>query len=297
MGFRQLTLLMLTVLGVPFSETQVAAQSRASVAIYRLDDTTGSGLSGSLTTMLETAISTTGKLMVVERSKLRNLVTEKQAIRSGIIRGNPNTPLGRFAGADYLIYGTITSLNVNEDTMGLVGGLATVFFKSGKGTGCTATMNLEVDIKITDAESGEIRYTSRVSQRESVPTDCGTDLKNTDYSPVVRKVARKVALELVTTIYPMQVANATGDGFIMINYGSEAFALNDSVNIYKKGDGFRDPATGEILGSDDVLLAKAIIVETNQKFSKAKIAGKKNVSIPVGSIVRKQVSQSGRKTD
>ena len=292
---RPFILFLTMAVGLLFFESPSAAQSRASVAIYKFDDSTRSGIATTMTTMLETAISSTGKLMVVERSKLRNLVTEKQAVRSGIIRGNTRTSLGGFAGADYLIYGTITSLNVNEDTEGLVGVLATAFFKSGKGTGCTATMSLEVDIKITDAETGEIKYTSRVSQREPVPTDCGTDLNNTDYSPVVRKVARKIALELVTTIYPMQVANSTADGFIMINYGSEALALNEAVNIYQKGEGFKDPATGEILGTDDIFLAKAVILETNQKFSKAKIVGKKGAQIPIGSIVRRQAPQTGRR--
>lgn len=267
---------------------QVSAQTRATVAINQLDDTTGSGLAESFSTMLETAISTTGKLTIIERENLKPLVREKRAVKSGLVRGNPSAPLGGFAGVDYLIYGTITSVTVSENTTGLIGGIGLMLFKGGKGTGCSALVNLEADIKLTDAQSGEIRYSSRVSQRENVAIDCGETNKNVDYNPLIRSAARKIALELVTSIYPMQVANSTGDGFIMINYGSDALALGTGISIYQKGQGFTDPATGELLGSDDILLGSGVIVESNPKFSKAKLVGSKakGLTIPVGSIVR-----------
>jgi len=82
---------------------------------------------------------------------------------------------GGFEGVDYLIYGTITSISaVNKsnmaDTMlrGLLGG------SRNQGAECFNTkVRMEADIRITDTNSGEVRYATRISQEQESATVCG----------------------------------------------------------------------------------------------------------------------------
>jgi curli biogenesis system outer membrane secretion channel CsgG len=268
----------------------LTAQNRPSVAISQLDDVSGSKLSDQFSIMLESAISSTGKLSVIERAQLSKLVKEKVAVKSGLVSGGPNQGLGGFSGVDYLLYGSITSVTYNENTEGLVGGILGAFFKGRSSDLCTVAMNFDADIKITESQTGQVRYSSRVTDRQDVSVDCVAEKRTIDYSPVLRTAAKKIAYDLVTSIYPMQVASASVDGTIIVNYGSEALPVGSVVKIYRKGDAFKDPATGEVLGSDDILLGTATITEANARFSKAKLVGKPLQSIDPGSIVRLQPS-------
>jgi curli biogenesis system outer membrane secretion channel CsgG len=70
--------------------------------------------------------------------------------------------VGGSEGADYLIYGSMTSASVvTKNLFGMRPSPIRVIPMS-----VSMAVTLAIDIKITDARSGEVRYTSNINQTE-----------------------------------------------------------------------------------------------------------------------------------
>ena len=102
----------------------------------------------------------------------------------------------------------------------------------------------------------------------------------------MRSAAEKVANLLVTTIYPIQIAAVQSDGVIILNYGGGTVQPGALMAVFSKGQGIADPATGEIIGNEEVKLGLVRIIDVGARTSKATPASPFATPPPIGSIVR-----------
>ncbi|HEY0147788.1 MAG TPA: CsgG/HfaB family protein [Allosphingosinicella sp.] len=257
------------------------------VAIYQMDDVANSGQAQAFSAMIETAIASTSKFRVVERERLKTLVGEQARAKSGLVRSNKPGKVGGFEGADYLIYGSITTVSVtNKENLGasFLGNVLSGDRNSN--VSCSnSIVTLGVDIKITDADSGEVKYVSRISEKKKSEASCQGNAQ-VDAGALLRSAAEKVATELVTAIYPIQVAAVQGDGVFVLNYGEGTVQPGQVFGIYTKGVAIMDPATGEPIGHDEQKLGFIRVTDVNGRISKAVAQAPLSASPPVGAIVR-----------
>jgi len=258
------------------------AKEQPIVAIAQIDDNAGSGLSKTLTQMMLTAIAATQKFRVIERGQLDSLVQEQQRAKSGIVTSRNGGKVGGFQGADFLIYGTITSLSVTKKAdFGATLGLALLSGdKQKEPNNCYGgEVTLSLDIRITDGESGQIRYVKRIDEKKKAGTICGDGVPQTNAAELFRSASDKVATGLVTSVYPMKVANAQSDGTLMLNYGEGTVKSGDFVAIFRPGETVIDPDTGKSLGSSEQRIGIAQITDVQSSFSKARsVAGFESVA-------------------
>ena len=271
---------------------------KATVAVYQMDDVAHTGQGPTFTQMLQTAIAQTNKFSVLERTQISNLVGEQARARAGLVTSNTPDKVGGFEGADYLIYGSITSASVV--TKNLFGMRAQPDPRYP--TVCLdAFVTLGVDIKITDSRSGEVRYTSSINSTEKAGTACvgGTryDLTNS-----LRNAANKVAYSLVTTVYPIQVASVQPDWVLVLNYGEGTIQAGNVYGVYSKGESFVDPATGEKLGNNEERLGYVQVTAVQGRISRATPLGLFAQPPSIGAIVRpaskeelEQLRQQGKR--
>ena len=257
------------------------------VAIYQMEDLTNSGQAQTLSTMIETAISATSKFRVMERSRMGTLVGEQGRAKAGLITSDTPGRVGGFEGADFLIYGTITTLSfVAKSDLGtsLAAGL---FAQQGTTVpSCNVTVaTLGIDVKITDARTGEVRYVSRIDQTQKSAARCG-GAGEIDSSALLRAAADNIAGKLVTAIYPIQVAAVQGDGTVVLNYGEGTVTVGSVLAVYSKGEAIKDPATGEVLSYNEEKLGFLRVTEVNGRVSRAMPASAFATPLAVGSIVR-----------
>ncbi len=181
----------------------LAQKGKPIVAIYQMDDVARSGQSATFTTMIETAVAATSKFRVMERERMNKLLGEQARARAGLVTSNKPGKVGGFEGADYLIYGSITTVSVsNKADIGSTM-LAGLFNNGNRGASCSnAVVTLGVDIKITDADSGEVKYVTRITETQKSAAACGGSAQ-VDTSLLLRSAAEKVATGLVTAIYPI----------------------------------------------------------------------------------------------
>jgi curli biogenesis system outer membrane secretion channel CsgG len=268
------------------SGTAYAQSQQPIVGIYEMTDLADTGKTDTFSTMIETAIAGSGKFRVMERSRMNDLLSEQGKARSGLVTTNTPDRTGGFEGVDYLIYGTITSISASSSSdfgssllSGLVGGR--------NASSCNkSNVRLEADIKITDANTGEVRYVTRISELQKGATVCGGP-GDIDLSLLFRTAADKIATGLVTTIYPIQVAAVQSDGVVVLNYGEGSIVPETYMSVYEQGEEIRDPATGEVIATNEIYLGTLYITEVQTRFSRAVMAmGFENAAPHIGAVVR-----------
>lgn len=265
-----------------------------------------SRLSMQIQDMLAQAIVATNKFSVIERTQLRYLSNEQLKARSGLVTTNSPGRIGGFEGADFLIYGTINQAiterkthtqttenkNYGISVLGsfLSGGQQQSQPKQFSQSCVYDVFTLSINIKITDARTGEVRYSSPVDQDGITATNC-PGVPTSTVADIQRRSSRALAFNLVTAIHPMQVASINSNGHFVVNYGEGSLALQELLAFYSKGAEILDPATGERIGNDEVLIGLAEVSEVNVKFSKAIPVYGFGTPASVGSIVRKATPQ------
>jgi hypothetical protein len=263
----------------------LAQQGKPVVAIYQMDDVARTGQADTFSRMLETSITNTSKFRVIERERLNKLLGEQGRAKAGLVTTNKPGRTGGFEGADFLIYGSITTLSMTKKADFGSTFLANMGSRGGNASCSNVLVTLGIDIKITDADTGEVKYVTRVDEKQKGAAVCDGS-SPIDAAGLMRAAADKVATGLVTTIYPIQIAAVQGDGTIVLNYGEGSVLPGSIMTVFSKGQAIIDPATGEKLGNDETELGNIQVTAVTGRISKAVAIGGFAGAPPVGSIVR-----------
>jgi curli biogenesis system outer membrane secretion channel CsgG len=284
---RHLTLLLAAMLLMP--APCLAQANRPSVGIFQMEDLANTNAAATFSTMIETAIASTNRFRVIERERLGRLLGEQGRARAGVVTSRNPGRIGGFEGVDYLIYGTITSVQAtSREGVGeaVVGGLLSGLQGRNGNTHCSnQAATLAVDIRITDSSTGEIRNASRISETQRVAMVCGGQ-SNIDVPLLLRAAAERIAGTLVTAIYPIQIAAMQPDGTIILNYGDGTIQTGAILAVYARGQTIRDPTTGQVIGNDETKLGLIRVNDVTGHMSRAMAVAPFAVPPQVGAIVR-----------
>lgn len=233
--------------------------------------------------MLTTALVKTRKFEVIERDRMAEILKEQGLSMEGIAKGGYQGDNFNLSGVDYIITGAITEYGETEKKMAVVG------FSTSK-----RVASMAVDIRILDVQSGSIAIaeTVRAEKKGSNSLNVQGFASGGDNSSggligaVMRETSTNVANLIVSSIYPVKVVAITkGGSEVMLNYGSGFLKEGNILEIFSQGEVFVDPDTGEKLGSEEELIGKIAVYNTQAKFSKAKVTEGKG-SIKKGMIAR-----------
>lgn len=278
----------LAVMALLAAAVPAAAQNdnKPIVGIAQMEDLTGAAQADNFVAMIETAIIGSGKFRIIERKRLATLLKEQGLGKSGMVTTNNKKKTGGFEGVDYLVYGTITSISaVNRSNMGgsmlrgLLGG-------SNAQSDCYNTrVRMEADIRITDTNTGEVRYATRISQEQDSATVCGGGAQ-IDSAGLLRASADSIATGLVTTIFPIQVAAIQGDGTVILNYGAGALQIGDFLMIYGETTEIPDPSGTGTIKIDGETIGAIQVTDVQTAFSRAVQVTPFAVPLTVGTVAR-----------
>lgn len=270
---------------------------RPAVGIAQMEDLAGTGQAQVFSTMVETAIASTARFRVIERSRLGKLLEEQGRAKAGLVTSRNGARVGGFEGVDYLIYGSMTTVSARAKTSigsALLGGfMSGLAGRNGNVHCANQQAQLAVDIRITDSDSGEIKRVMRIMQTQNAGAVCGGAV-GIDAAALLRSAAEKVAMALVTTIYPIQVAAVQGDGTVILNYGDGTLSPGVVLTVFSKGREIRDPGSGQVLGSEESKLGFLQVTEVTEKMSRAVVVGTSGGQIAVGSTVRQATEEDVR---
>ncbi|MDR2013480.1 MAG: CsgG/HfaB family protein [Rhodanobacter sp.] len=114
-----------------------------------------------LSGMLSNELSSSG-FRIVERSKLEKVLAEQDLASSGRVRKGTGARTGQLTGADYLVFGTVTSYQENASSTG--GGIAIRGIALG---GKKSEAYIAVDIRVVNATTGEVSYSRTIEGHSS----------------------------------------------------------------------------------------------------------------------------------
>jgi curli biogenesis system outer membrane secretion channel CsgG len=215
--------------------------------------------------MLTTALVKTQKFDVIERDRMEAILQEQGMGDFGLTDGYSNLHL---TGLDYVVIGAITQYGVTEEVAGF-GGFGTAKKKA----------NMSVDVRVLDVENG----TTAIAESVGVVADgsrgfaiegVGARVKDDAaqlLGNVMRTAARDITFLVVSSVYPIRIAARAASGEIILNYGDGLLADGDTLHVYSEGETFTDPTTGEVLGSEEELVARITVTSAESRFSKAQL--------------------------
>jgi curli biogenesis system outer membrane secretion channel CsgG len=142
-----------------------SAQDKPVVAVIEFRNDSGAGwfrggAGREMAGMLTNELAATNAFRVVERSKLESVLEEQDLAASGRVRPGSGPQIGQLTGAQYLVTGTVTSYE--ENTKGTGGGLS---FRGVSVGGKSSEAYLAVDIRVINAETGEVDFVRTVEGR------------------------------------------------------------------------------------------------------------------------------------
>ncbi len=118
------------------------------------------GVGWELAGMLSNELASTKAFRVVERSQLQAVMEEQNLGMSGRVQAGTGAQIGKLAGAQYLIAGTVTAYE--ESTANSGGGISYGGFSVG---GKKSEAYLAVDLRVINANTGEIEYVRTIEGR------------------------------------------------------------------------------------------------------------------------------------
>lgn len=147
---------------LPFA---VIAKEKPVLGVLEFKNESGAGwwsggVGWELAGMLSNELGATGAFRIVERSKLEGVLEEQNLAASGRVKAGTGARMGELTGAQYLVAGTVTSYE--ENTKGTGGGISFGGVSLG---GKSSEAYLAVDIRVINAETGEVDFVRTVEGR------------------------------------------------------------------------------------------------------------------------------------
>lgn len=282
------------------------------VSVDDIQDLAHTGQAAQLRQMIETTVVNTGKFRIMERNAQGTgvLLGEQQRAKAGLVTSNTPGKIGGFEGVDFKVYGTITTAgasttkDVGRSALMQTGGTMLSRFGGGlfsaagqavsANANCTqSSASLAVDIRITDASTGELKYAKQVTQNGGGQTTCGAQ-GQVDVAGLMRSAAQRISMGLVTIMYPVKVIDVGDDGQILLNYGEGLLAPGDVFAVFQQGKALVDPDTGAVLGHKESLLGLVQVSEVTPKYSKATAVTAFAVPPAAGSVAREATLEQMR---
>ena len=215
-----------------------------------------------LTIMLESALYDSGRFVVVEREKLKDVIAEQDLAASGrTAKAKKVAQTGKIRPAKYLAGGAVTE--VEESQSGTGGGLSFAGFSVG---GSKAEAQVTVIVKLIDTTTGEILAKERVvgkAGRTGLDVGMnkfgvGADLGGFKKTPMgqaaqdcINQAVAFIAKQMEEYPFEGSVIKVGSKG-VIINRGSQyGIEVGQKLTMAEEGEQLIDPDTGEILDEEE----------------------------------------------
>ena len=223
-----------------------------------------------LSDMLITSLVKSGKFELIERTQIEKILNEQKLGMSGIIDESTAAEVGKLLGAEYVIFGVLTSTtkqNIDKFAYILV------------------VVETSIDVRVVDAVTGKIivaEQASGKSESKLVKTSDGTVVSgavdyNSEYARAAQNAVDSVG-EKIGTLFPLlgYVVQVEGTN-ITIDIGEERGANSgDSFIAIRVTDEIVHPVTGKRIGWNKEVLATLTLNTTEKTLSIGTIIKKKS---------------------
>ncbi|HXI04271.1 MAG TPA: CsgG/HfaB family protein [Candidatus Saccharimonadales bacterium] len=277
---RKAATLLSAILVAAGSLTALAAQEKKPrIAVLPFDssriDSSYAHLSQSVVNgMFETQLVKTGKFTVIERKRIKEVLSEQGLGLSGAVDPTTAAKVGKILGVELILTGDITELGMRKS-----GGGSSMF------GGSKTTLEGSLDIRLISTTSAEIVFADTSKHEDSnykvraFGVGGGVDFDETSiekvFRPCVKDLTEEMAAKAGEIVGTMRgggglegkIASVAGGKIYINKGGNEGVKVGDVFEVYRPGNEIRDPDTGAVLDVEEKLIGKIIVTEVKDKLS------------------------------
>ncbi|MDF2446618.1 MAG: penicillin-binding protein activator LpoB [Moraxellaceae bacterium] len=258
-----------TIAVLPFSiDKRVVITDGRSVLTGTIEDQT-SLLSNELIHQLVA----TRKFDVLERSRVDDLLREKEFQESDYASPEEAPKLAKLLGADYFVLGRIDDLAGRSEEKQMPYSTRSYLQQEA---------HIDLYLRVIDARTGRIVAAEKFASEAKLRDPKGADNVG---KKLIAQAAQEMVGRIVGTVFPLRVAKSEGRT-LYINRGNDGtLKVGDALAVYSQGEAIVDQDTGEALGNTENEVARATVTAVEARFTKAELAGEATVSS--GMLVKK----------
>lgn len=260
-----------TVAVLPFSvDKQVVISDGRNVISGTIEDQ-----SSILTNELVHQLVATRKFDVLERSRVDDLVKEKQFQESDYASPDEAPKIAKLLGADYFVLGRIDDFDVESEEKTIPYSTQTYVQQEA---------SIDLYLRIIDARTGKIVAAEKFDSEAKLRVNPNKKNQNVG-KDIVAQAAQEMVSRITNAVYPVKVSKVDGKT-LYLNRGADGnLKVGDLLSVYSQGDAVTDQDTGEVLGNTENEVAQAKVISVEARFTKAELQGE--ASAKEGMLVKK----------
>lgn len=214
----------------------------------------------------------TRKFDVLERSRLDDLMKEKEFEQSDYASPDEAPKLAKLLGADYFVLGRIDDLGAQSEEKNVPYSTRTYLQQQA---------HINLYLRVIDARSGRIvaaeKFASETKLRNPKPTEnVGRQL--------LAQAAQEMVTRIINTVYPLRVAKVDGKTLYLNRGNDGSLKVGDRLAVFSQGEAITDQDTGEVLGNTEQAVAQAVVTAVEARFSKAELQN--DATVQQGMLVK-----------
>lgn len=214
------------------------------------------------------AFTQSGRFRVLDRAHQAQRQRELATVAQGSVDPQQWIKLGRNAGADVLLVGTIEDLDIGDDQKRYYGAKVRGY-----------EPRVRVRYRLINVASGEIITADLFNWRQSETSirELARQQKIDDWNHPERladvvypRIARAIAGTATDVLYPVRVLKTDGDT-VYLSQGKGRLENGQTLQVVRGGDTVKDPDTGQVVSLQSAPLATLLISEVRNDYGIAHI--------------------------
>ena len=212
---------------------------------------------------------------VLDRQRPEVYEAEKQILTSGDADIGERARLGRVMGADYMVYGTIDRVVIENESRVI----RATGERINRSHGAT-----KVRFTVLAAATRQVKWSSAITLDRELPPGLRPEAAA---EALLDEVAARMVDELTENIYPPRVTQVLAPGQFVVNRGGNTVQAGSVFEVFALGDWLYDPDTGERLDQLETSVGIARIVTVKPKYSVAELISEV-VDLSRGMVLRRR---------
>lgn len=201
----------------------------------------------------------TRKFDVLERSRLDDLLKEKEFQESDYASPDEAPKIARLLGVDYFVLGRIDDLGARREHKAMPYSSRTYEQQEA---------HVDLYLRVVDARNGRIvaaeKFASEAKLRDPKPgQNVGKKL--------IAQAAQEMVSRIVGTVFPLRIAKVDGKTLYLNRGNDGTLKAGDVLAVFSQGGSIRDMDTGEELGATENEVARATVTAVEARFTKAEL--------------------------